>query len=223
MRCRIYLNIERPDSELVEKLRGVPTAYLVDAMGRHGAMHYSIKPVISGMKLCGPAVTVWGRPRDNLLAWKSMEVAQPGDVLVFAYDGYEECAHWGDNNAKAGIRLKLAGAVIDGMIRDLAGHREIGFPVFARGVCPNSPFKSGPGEINVPVVCGGVIVHPGDVIVGDDDGVVVVPKDELAVVISKLPAIREKEAKREKEIEAGDIFPSGLRAALDALDCEIIT
>ena len=222
MRCRIYLNIERPEPELVEKLKGTPTPYLVDALGRHGAMHHSIKPVVSDMKLCGSAVTVWGRPRDNLLAWKSMEVAKPGDVLIFTYDGYDECAHWGDNNARAGKKLGLGGVVIDGMIRDIEGHREVGFPVFARGLTPNSPFKSGPGEINVPVVCGGVIVHPGDVIVGDEDGVVVVPKDEVAAVLAKIPIIRENERKHIEEIEAGIIFSDRLHKILDSLDCEII-
>ena len=139
-------------------------------------MDASIKPVSPVVSFCGVAFTVKTRPVDNLVVWKALQLAQPGDVLWSSPRG--ACAHstWGDLTSRVGAARGLAAMVTDGAVRDLDGIAEAGLPVFAAAVTPNSPQKDGPGEINVPIACGGQVVHPGDILVGDRDGVVVVPR-----------------------------------------------
>lgn len=222
MGFRVRMKIQRPDKDLLEKFAGYPTGNIIDAMNRTGAMDYRVKPLDSGWKMVGTALTVKIRPRDNLIVYKALEIAQPGDVLVIATDHHTATATWGDLTSMIGQEKKLGGMVTDGVIRDITGNLEVGFPVFATGVTPNSPWKDGPGEINFPVTCGGITVFPGDIIIGDADGVIVVPQADAEYVASKLPGIREKEEKTERNIRNGKYIPEWVEKTLQEKGCQII-
>lgn len=219
---KVITRIERPAPELVEPFKGFVTCNVGDALGRFGAMDYRIKPMVPGWRMAGPAITLRARPCDNLLVYKALEIAQPGDVLVISYYEYETNSVWGDLTSMIGKARGLAGMVTDGVVRDLAGLRAVDLPIFAIGLTPNSPQKDGPGEINVPVVCGGVIVNPGDIILGDDDGVVVVPQALASTVIEKTRAIIAKEEKMVADIKAGKLIPEWVDRVLKEKGCEII-
>ncbi|MHB1414989.1 MAG: 4-carboxy-4-hydroxy-2-oxoadipate aldolase/oxaloacetate decarboxylase [Chloroflexota bacterium] len=219
---KVYTHIDRPPQELVEPFREFATCNVCDALGRFGSMDYRIKPMVPGWKMAGTAITLRTRPCDNLLVYKALEIAQPGDVLVIAIYEYDTNSTWGDLTSMIAQAKGMAGVVTDGVVRDISGLRAVGFPVFARGLNPNSPMKDGPGEVNVPVVCGGVLVNPGDIVVGDDDGVVVVPKDEAAAIIEGARAIVQKEEKIVADIKSGKLIPDWVNKALAEKGCQIV-
>ena len=204
---RLFTRFERPDPAVVQGFQGAATGNVCDAMGRFGALDYRIKPIGPGMRCSGVATTVKARPCDNLVIWKAIELAQPGDILVIATGGYTLSATWGDITARVARARGLGGVVTDGAVRDLEGILEVGLPVFAVGVTPNSPFKDGQGELNVPVACGGVTIHPGDILVGDADGVVCVPRTEAPAVLAELRRIQAAEAERLAQLAAGKLIP----------------
>jgi regulator of RNase E activity RraA len=220
---RIYQNTPRPPAHVVQAFQGTPTGHVCDAMDRLSALDYRIKPVAPGSQVCGPALTVRTRPGDNLMVWKALEVARPGDVLVIATYGFVTTSTFGEFVVMTAKARGLAGIVCDGMCRDLAGIRATGLPAFVVGSVPSSPGKDGPGEIGGPVVCGGLPVHAGDLIVGDDDGVVVVPLADAPAVLERLSAVRAKEAKMLAAIEAGQLKPDWLDDVLTAKGCELIS
>ena len=222
MMRRVKVDMPRPDRSLFKAFEGATTGNVADAMNRVGAMDYRIKPVGAGMRCIGPALTIRIRPCDNLIIYKALEIAQPGDVLLIATSEFETSATWGDLTSMISLKKGLAGMVTDGHVRDAEGIREVGFPIFSRGVMPNSPFKDGPGEINFPVSCGGLPVHPGDIIFGDDDGVVVIPQEDFPQVAEKVPTILEKEAKTVKAIENGQLIPDWVAPLLAEKEFEII-
>ena len=207
---QIVSDIVRPPEELLARFRGLGTGPVCDALGRFAAMDYRIKPLEPDMHLAGSALTVWTRPCDNLVIYKALEMAQPGDVLVIAIEGYTTNSTWGELTTLIAKRLGLAGMVTDGVVRDSREIVEIGFPVFAAGLSPNSPFKDGPGKINVPVTCGGVMVRAGDIVVGDTDGVVVVPQELAEATLERVSAVHAKEDKIRAEIEAGHKIPAAM-------------
>ncbi|MGH8316167.1 MAG: RraA family protein [Steroidobacterales bacterium] len=204
----------RPDPAHVGALHGVQSGYVVDARGRKGALDHHIRPLTVNTAFCGVAVTVQTRPRDNLACWAALEACKPGDVLVIACNEYEEASVIGDVFVAMAVNNGVVACVTDGMVRDIAGINQAGIPVFARGLTPNSPFKDGPGEIGLAVVIGGVTVNSGDVIVGDRDGVVVVPQREISAVLHGLEAVRDKEAKMESGVKSGQKVPPWLAEAL---------
>jgi regulator of RNase E activity RraA len=220
---RIYTHSPRPDKEILAKFRHVPSGNVCDAMDRLGAMDHRIKPLSSNVHLSGPALTVRTRPGDNIMVWKALDVAQPGDVLVIGTYEYPTTSTFGELVVLAAQAKGLAGIVCDGMCRDTSGIRAIGLPVFVAGTVPSSPGKDGPGEIGAAVVCGGAVVCPGDIIVGDEDGVVVVPLADTPGVAEKLVAIREKEEKMLARIQAGQLIPEWVDDVLANKGCEIIT
>jgi regulator of RNase E activity RraA len=219
---RIFLNTARPAAGLVTSFRGVPTGNVCDAMDRMGAMDYRIKPLALDTAMAGPALTVRTRPGDNLMVWKALDVAQPGDVLVIATYEYTTASTFGERVVAAAKAKGLAGIVCDGMCRDASGIRATGLPTFVLGTVPSSPGKDGPGEIGGAVACGGVVVHSGDLIVGDEDGVVVVPLADAPAVAERLKAVFEKEAHMAADLAAGRLVPEWVDAALAAKGCEII-
>jgi regulator of RNase E activity RraA len=219
---RIYLNTTRPAASLVSSFRDVPTGNVCDAMDRLGALDYHIKPLAPDSRVVGPALTVRTRPGDNLMVWKALDVAQPGDVLVIATYEYTTASTFGERVVQAAKAKGLAGIVCDGMCRDASGIRASGLPTFVTGTVPSSPGKDGPGEIGGAVACGGIVVHAGDIIVGDEDGVVVVPQADAPAVAERLMAIVEKEAHMAADLEAGRLVPDWVDAALAAKGCEII-
>lgn len=173
----VIKTIERPDKILVDSFATIAPATAHEVMGRTGAMDFQIKPIYSGMRVCGPAVTVQCHPGDNSMLHVALALAQPGDVLV-ATMGRVDTGAWGEVLSTSALARGVGGLVIDGMVRDGLGIKGIGFPVFARGLCMKGTVKESIGLVNHPICCGSVTVSPGDIVLGDDDGVVVVPKAE---------------------------------------------
>ena len=206
----------RPEPGDVAAFRGVQTGYVVDARGRKGALDHRIRPLSDNKAFCGVAVTVQTRPRDNLACWAAFQACRPGDVLVIACNAYEEASVIGDVFVAMAKNNGIVACVTDGMVRDIAGINDVGIPVFARGLTPNSPFKDGPGEIGLAVAIGGVTVTSGDILVGDRDGLVVVPRAEIAAVREQLEAVRAKEATMEAGVRSGERSPPWLADALQA-------
>lgn len=220
---RVLTRIQRPPPELVQALGELETTWISDAMNRFGGMDRSIVPAAPGMRIAGPAITVRATPGSNLMVYKAFEIAQPGDVLVIETRAFTALATWGDLTSLTARELGLGGMVTDGAVRDLAGIAETGFPVFAQpGSVPNGAHKHGPGEVNVPVSVGGVPVLPGDILVGDANGVVVVPRGDAAVVLEKARAIAQSEPKKVEEIRSGRRIPEWLAPTLEQLGCEIL-
>jgi 4-hydroxy-4-methyl-2-oxoglutarate aldolase len=173
---------ERPPASVIAELGEFGTATLHEAAGRIGALPAAIKPVAPGFRLAGPAFTVHGPGADNLWLHRALATARPGDVLVAYVSGVFEAGYWGEIMSVAASARQLGGLVIDGCVRDSAALARIGFPVFARGLCIRGTGKDfgARGWLNQPLSIGDVIVHPGDVIVGDEDGVIALPQDALA-------------------------------------------
>jgi regulator of RNase E activity RraA len=219
---RVFRSVERPAPELVARYAGVPTGNVCDAMDRFGAMDYRIQALDRASRMCGPAITVRTRPGDNLAVYQALEVARPGDVLVIATYDYTTTSTIGDLVVNVARRRGLAGIVCDGLCRDASGIRATGLPVFTRGTSPSSPGKDGPGEINAPVSCGGVSVRPGDLVLGDEDGVVVVPRRDLDAVAERLKAVLEKEAKMLAAIEGGQLTNPAMMELLGQKGVEFI-
>jgi len=211
---RVFTNVNRVPRERFEKLMGVTTGNVCDAMDRFGAMDYQIKPVDPKMKCVGTAIIVKARPCDNLIVYKALEIAQPGDVIVIGIYNYTASSTWGDLTSLIGKEKGLAGMVTDGLVRDVFGIKEVGLPVFSRGSIPTSPFKDGPGEVNVPITCGGVLIRPGDIIFGDVDGVVVIPQENVDQVVRKALQIGVDEEKKVKDIKSGHLIPDWVEKTL---------
>lgn len=165
----------RPPQDLVHQLGGVPTSILSDCMNRLQSMEAFIRPLTHGWRICGSAFTVQSVESNNWGAHQALSMAEAGDVLVLAARGGMQSAVWGHVMTVAAKKIGLAGVVIDGCVRDSALNRSGTLPIFARGICAAGPHKGWPCNLNVPVSCAGVAVLPGDIVVGDDDGVVVVP------------------------------------------------
>ena len=202
---RIVSDVPRPDAALVERFRGMAAANLADAMGRFHFMDPGIR-ARTDRPLCGVAVTVVARPGDNLMVHKAMELARPGDILVVSTSGNTTSAVFGELMGRTAAAIGLGGIVVDGAIRDVAGLLDIGLPAFSRTVCAGGCDKDGPGEINVPIACGGTVVMPGDIVVGDQESVAVVPREDAETVLSLVLAQIERERRRVAEIEAGGVF-----------------
>jgi 4-hydroxy-4-methyl-2-oxoglutarate aldolase len=178
----VHRKIDRPSNELLESFRGVGSATVHEAAGRIGAVRSCIKPLTSGMKILGPAITVKCFPMDNLMLHKAIEVAEPGDVIVADTGGHTEGGYWGDLMASSALARKIGGLVIDGGVRDSEDIIAMGFPIFCRGTCIRGTVKRNLGLVNHPILLGDVTIKPGDLVVGDDDGVVVIPKAMIADV-----------------------------------------
>jgi regulator of RNase E activity RraA len=177
-------SIARPAKELVAAFLPHDTAKVGDAMGRYGVMDFEIKAIAVGMRVLGPAVTVLTRPGDALYVAAVADIAQPGDVIVVDSGGYKDVSIIGERIVQYMQEKRgLNGIVVDGAVRDVRGIRDLGFPTFARAITPRIFGSQGPGAINVPISCGGVPVNPGDLILGDDDGVVVVPLADIERVL----------------------------------------
>lgn len=193
---RIRRKIERPPAEVIAGFRAFDTPAISDLMNRLYAMELGIQTLTEpSLRLVGAACTVKTYPGDNLMVHKSLDIAEPGDVIVIDTSGSSMGAVLGDLVSTKARHREVAGFVVDGLIRDLAGIRALGdFPVFARGVTPIGPLHRGPGEINYPISAGGIVVNPGDVIVGDLNGVVVVPREIASDVLDRLNAQSRTEA-----------------------------
>ena len=212
---RIVTDIARPPADLVEAFRGKAAPNLADAMGR---FHFMDPGVVgrTGLPLCGVAVTVNARPGDNLMVHKALELASPGDVVVVCTNGNTTSAVFGELMGHTAVGAKLGGMVVDGAVRDVEGLTTLGLPVYSRSVTPGGCDKDGPGEINVPISCGGTVVMPGDIVVGDADGLAVIPREDAAVVLERVQALEAREAKRIAAIKAGELFKPEIDETLRA-------
>jgi 4-hydroxy-4-methyl-2-oxoglutarate aldolase len=187
----------------IEELKRLGTATIHEAQGQKGAIEAGIRPVDPGVRMAGAALTVDSRPMDNLAIHYALTKAKPGEVLVVDAKAFLEGGPWGDLLTLAAQKLGLVGLVIDGAVRDANTIIEMGFPVFSRGLSIKGTNKCQPGKVNVPVHIGGVIVNPGDIMVGDRDGLVVVAQDEVEDVIRLSRAREAKEDKIREGLEAG--------------------
>ena len=212
---RIFNNPPRPDAALIDHFRDFASPNIADAMGRFHFMDPEIQSR-TGFKLCGVAVTVMTRPGDNLMVHKAIEIATHGDIIVVDTGGNTSNAVFGELMGRAAVAVELGGLVVDGAIRDIEALVTLGFPAFSRAVSAGGCHKDGPGEINVPVVCGNTVVMPGDIVVGDPGGVVVVPEGDAAEVLRLVNALKEREIRRILEIESGQVFNPDIDATLKA-------
>lgn len=205
--CRIKKNIDRPDRSLVEAFRGIPVANIDDCMNRMASVDAGLNP-LNHSPLLGTAFTVRCPAGDNLMFHKALDMAQPGDVLVIAAGGSMSRALCGEIMVTYARSRGIAGFIIDGCVRDrdeLAAFTD--FPVYARGVIPNGPYKNGPGEINFPVAVGGQVICPGDILVGDGDSVLVIKPHEAEALAKEAAAVHKKEEGQIAGILAGKGFP----------------
>ena len=193
----VVRDIERVDAATVEQASKFPASILADVAGRRGGLHGRIAPLAPSMRFAGPALTVEVRPGDNLMIHAAMAIAKPGDVIVVDGKGDLGSALIGEIMSQQCVALGIAAVVIDGAVRDSVAICELGFPVFAAGLNPNGPTKFVPGRLNHPISIGGVTVHPGDLVVGDADGVTVIERAKAAAM---LPLAAEKVAAETQRI-----------------------
>jgi 4-hydroxy-4-methyl-2-oxoglutarate aldolase len=202
----VTVDFERTAPALVERAAAFGSATLHEAAGKIGVLPPQIKPVVPSFTISGPAVTVHSPPGDNLWLHRAIASAEPGDVLVVYVDGAYEHGYWGEIMSTAARARKLGGLVIDGCVRDGAILGRVGFPVFARGLCIRGTGKdfAARGWLNHPLLLGDVTVNAGDLIVGDTDGVVAIPRERVAEVLEKSTAREAKEADVMRKLEAGE-------------------
>lgn len=213
----VVRDIERVPADIVAQAAQFPSSILADVAGRRGALSGRIAPLAPSMRFAGPAITVEVRPGDNLMIHAAMAVAKPGDVIVVDGKGDLSSALMGEIMSQQCVALGVAAVVIDGAVRDSEAIRELGFPMYAAGLNPNGPTKFVPGRLNHPISIGGVTVNPGDLVVGDADGVTVIERAKAAAM---LPLAQHKvaaETKRIAEIKSRKaLAPAWLDGALRA-------
>lgn len=212
---RIETNNRRVSNEVMEQYAAISTTIIGDALGRFHTMtsirHYN-KP---GTRMVGSALTVRTIVGDNLMIHKAIDLGQPGDVIIVEGGGDLGRALLGEIMSKIGQKKGISGYVVDGAIRDAEAIKEMEFPVFAKGVNPAGPYKEGPGQINVGITCAGASVNPGDLIVGDDDGVVVIPYELVSETLLEAQKICAKEAEMLMQIESGTLDRSWINQTLE--------
>jgi len=212
----------RPDAALVQAFATAPTGWVADAQGRRGALHHGIRPFTAATRILGAALPVWSRGRDNLAPYAALGFARPGDVLMIATEDDQSAAVAGDILLGMARNAGMVGLVTDGLVRDVPGMVAVGLPVFARGLSPNSPRKDGPGTIGLPITLGGVMVGPGDLVVADGDGVVIVPLAEAASVAAALAGVAAREGAMDQAVQAGACTPGWLAARLAQPDIRFL-
>jgi RraA family protein len=219
---RVFPLTQRPPAALVEQFRDVVTPHISDNLNRMHAVAAGLRPYHKEGKLVGTAFTVKTRPGDNLMVHKAIDMAEPGDVIVVDAGGDLTNAIAGEIMVRLAQKKGLAGFVIDGSIRDSEVIKNERFPVYAKGVTHRGPYKDGPGEINVPVSVGGMVVHPGDIIVGDDDGLAVVPQELAEEVLQLVKQQQAREAAILRSIADGTVDRSWVDETLKQKGCEFV-
>ncbi len=221
--CKIIKNIKRPERQLVERFQGMAVANIADCMERIAAVDSKIAPVGKG-QLLGTAFTVRLPQGDNLMFHAAMDLAQRGDVIVIDAGGFTERAIFGEIMATYCKTRGIQGIVCDGAIRDCEALAKMeDFPIYARAATPNGPYKNGPGEINVPVVIGGKVVFPGDIVVGDADGVAFIHPDMANEIADAVKEVESKERGILESIEKDGVYiRPWVEKKLTEIKCEII-
>jgi 4-hydroxy-4-methyl-2-oxoglutarate aldolase len=213
---QIRRGFRRPARAQIEAFRGLQTGFVVDAMNGRGGMDGRIKPIGDSGVFCGVALPCHAGPADNLAVFGALSIARPGDVIVCGTDGFAETAVTGDLLLGMLKNRGAAAFVTDGFVRDIQGIRAVGLPCYAAGLTPNSPARNGPGTVGLPVVVGGVAVNAGDIVIGDEDGVVIVPAARIKQTVARLPAVRAAEAELDAQVKAGLEVPAFIQRLIDA-------
>jgi 4-hydroxy-4-methyl-2-oxoglutarate aldolase len=221
---KIVRNIPRPDADSVRILGELGVATVHEAQGRTGLMKPYMRPIYPQAKVSGPAVTISSQPGDNLMIHAAVEVCQPGDVLVVTCTSDSTDGMFGELLATSLVAHGVRGLVIDAGVRDVGELTAMDFPVWAKAIHAQGTVKNTGGSVNIPVVCAGMGIRPGDVIVGDVDGVVVVPREKAAEVSKSAQARLAKEEKTREKLRAGELGIEfyGLRAKLKELGVEYV-
>lgn len=221
--ARVFTQIDRSVAHLAQEFVKYPTGNVADCMNRLGSMNYEIRQFCrKDLKMCGVAVTVNAGGGDNLMLHKAMNLAQKGDVIVIGNFLSRNRSLLGDVMMKFINQKGVAGLVADGPIRDIEEIYELNIPIYATGSTPGGPYKNGPGEVNVPISCGGVVVEPGDLILGDADGIVVIPKRDAAEILEKTIAFAAADSAKAAAAAAGLAKRDWVDKALADMGCEII-
>lgn len=220
---RIRSNDIRPPQSVIDGFGEFTTPDISDVMNRL----YTMVPEISNqtmpeLKLLGPACTVKVFPGDNLMVHKSLDIAKPGDIVVVDAGASPMNAVLGDLVTTKARHRGIAGFVVDGLIRDIDGIIETKIPVFARGVTPIGPLHRGPGEVNYPIQCGGIVVHPGDIVIGDMNGVVVVPQEVAESVLMQLRTRKQGEAEYLAAVKRGEFSNEWVDKLLAEAQCNLV-
>lgn len=219
---KIYKDFKRPSKDLVEKFRSIPVANICDCMNRTSSFSSALEP-LNDCCLLGTAYTVTAAGGDNLLFYYAIDNAKPGDVIVVAGGGYTERAVCGEIMASFAQKRGISGFVVDGAIRDKKSLSEMDFPVYAISAICNGPYKNGPGCINIPISVGNQVVYPGDIILGDDTGIIAIRPDDAEELYEKAIKVMEKEAGMMKSIEEkGTLDLNWMYQKLEKDHCQII-
>ncbi len=218
---RILKRRRKVAEALVARTKGLPVANISDSMSRLFAGGSTLRPMHSGGGVAGPAFTVRTRPNDNLMIHKAFDIAEPGDVVVVDAGGELTHALVGELMLSHARKRGIAGVVINGAVRDSGWIAAQDYPVYAAGVTHRGPYKDGPGEINVPLAIGGMVIEPGDLIVGDEDGFVALPYDHAEAILAAAWNKNEAENKQMTAILAGNSDRAWVDASLAKLGCEI--
>ncbi|PLR63809.1 methyltransferase [Pseudomonas sp. QC2] len=219
---RVLKQQRKVAAEWVERYRTVPVANISDSMNRMTAGGASLQPMHHKGVLVGPALTVKARPGDNLMLHHALDIAQPGDVIVVDAGGDLSNALIGEMMVAYAIKKGVAGIVINGAIRDAASIGAGDFPVFAAGITHRGPYKDGPGEVNVPIALGGMVIEPGDLVIGDEDGLLCVPFDQVGEVYDRAYAKHAAEQKQLEQIALGENDRTWVLKSLTQKGCEFI-
>ena len=213
----IRRHFPRPTAAQLAAFKGVPTGHLVDAMGGRGCLPYDIRALFpERAAMVGVALTCHAGPADNLALFGAVDVAEPGDILIAATDRFMRTAVTGDLLLGMARNKGVVGFVTDGLVRDVPGLDAVRLPVFCAGVTANSPARNGPGHIGTPIVIGDVAIDAGDILVGDSDGVVVVPRETADDILRKLVGIRAAEQALETKVREGLTVPDFIRSILSS-------
>jgi 4-hydroxy-4-methyl-2-oxoglutarate aldolase len=212
----VIRTIPRPERALVDGLARAGVATVHEAQHRTGLLTDDFRPVVEGRSVCGPAVTVVCHPGDNLMLHTAIELLQPGDVLVVSTLSTTRCGMVGDLIATALKHRGTVALILEACVRDVAVLREMGFPIWSKGVSAAGAIKQAAGWVNVPITCGGAVIQPGDLVVADDDGVVIVPHGEAAQVLTAANARMDREEQIRARIARGELSLdyNNLRAVL---------
>jgi RraA family protein len=206
-------------AQLVQAFKGLPVANVSDCMARLTAAGPRLRPMHKSGYLAGPALTVKCRPGDNLMIHKALTMAQAGDVIVVDAGGDLTNSLFGEIMVATAVKIGVAGIVLNGAVRDSEEIGEGTFPLYAAGVTHRGPYKDGPGEVNVPISIDGMVIHPGDLILGDADGLLCVPFDEAEEVLAATHRKMEAEKKMLADIAAGKLDTAWIDATLQRIGC----
>lgn len=219
---RILERTSQVSDEYVNLFKEIPVANISDSMSRMAAGGAQIRPINLDFTLAGPAITVKTRPGDNLMVHKALDMAKPGDIIVVDAGGDLTNAIMGELMINYAISKKLGGVVIYGAVRDVTAINKGTFPVFASGVTHRGPYKDGPGEVNVPISIEGMVIEPGDLVVGDADGVLSIPQANVAQIYAAAKKKNDLEIEQMQKYKDGTVDRSWVDATLSKSNCEIL-